>query len=102
MSDKPSPRLLRQEPGGHLFVWTEALAKRKDMSEVHPEAPAAASAAVVPVETLEDAEPSKDAILGLTEKDDLEAYGRKHGVELDRRKSVTKLQADLIERLGLE
>lgn len=87
------PRLLRQEPGGHLFVWTDALAKRKDMIEVVP-------APVVP-DSVASGAPTADLVLGLVDKEALEAFGREHGIELDRRKSVKSMQADLIERMGL-
>lgn len=95
-------RYLRQEPGGHLFVWTEALAKRKDMTEA-----ASAAPANVPEETQEadagdDAELTADAVRDIADKDALEALGRKHDIELDRRKSVKKLQDELIERLELK
>ena len=62
-----------------------------------PAAPAAPEPVAVPSEPAADV--AKPVSFEEMNKEELEAYGREHGVELDRRRSKKKLIAEL-EELG--
>lgn len=103
-------RYLRKQGDSHLWPWTPILAKRKDMTEVvtgvvDPDAPAAAQEK--PETGGEDGGtetglPSlAEQVLALVDKDELEAFGRQHGFEVDKRRSVVNIQNDILAHLGL-
>ena len=107
-------RYLQQAGSGYVFPWTETLAKRPDMKEV--DAPVADAvktdvpqpkqeSAVVTDEAPDGGEstPQGDAmtILSFNEKDELEAFAREKGIELNRRRSLANMKSDALEALGL-
>ena len=104
-------RWLRKAKGDFTpWPWTEVLAARADMVEITDEEArrflGAAPAVAVPHEDAGGDKPvipgmTADDILALVDKDQLVAIADDLGVELDKRKSVKSLQADLISALGL-
>ncbi len=112
-------RYLLNESNGRVLPWTAQLHKRSDMRLID-QAEADAAQATLTAEQIEGArlitegeEPppapdpgmpikvNADGILAITDKAELEAIGRSHGIELDKRKAVKTLQGELIEALGL-
>ena len=112
-------RWLTKASAGAPVPWTPVLAKRKDMFEISQAEAArrleslesdAARRAREAIEGIGDqpefepvndnARPSAEQVLAVTDKNDLESLGRIHGIELDKRKSVKTLQAELIAHLG--
>lgn len=87
------------------WPWTEVLASRKDMTEIteaHARALLRADDAPVQVvaEEPEAGETSfKDTILALDTKDSLVEFAESHGIDIDKRKSVKSMQAEIIESL---
>lgn len=107
-------RYLQQAGSGYVFPWTETLAKRSDMKEVDaPVADAVKSdvpqqkqeSVVVTDKTPDGGEstPQGDAstILAFNEKDELEAFAREKGIELDKRRTLANMKSDALEALGL-
>lgn len=122
MSNLKANRWLVKSSGGFPVPWTPILAKRRDMYEIsrdeaarrmgalHADGLDRARGAVDGTEPAPDfvdddasvsTGPSRDQVLGIAEKDELERLGREVGLELDKRKSVKTLQAELIQHLGL-
>lgn len=97
-----NPKFLRNEKNGRIFDWTPLLARRRDMVPVRDtDAPAPA-----PPPAGDDGDDGqgqvlRDLILSTVDKDALEEIGRDKGIELDKRKAVKTLQAELLEKLGL-
>lgn len=113
-------RFLYNEKNGRVLPWTPALNKRPDMrllddaeakraqEELDAEANARISAAQNPTDESEDVDETAppppatlEQILKFRDKIKLEEYGRKYGVELDRRKTLKDMQSILVESLGL-
>lgn len=97
-----NPKFLRNEKNGRIFDWTPLLARRRDMVPVRD---ADAPAPVPPPAGDDDDDGQgqvlRDMILSTVDKDALEQIGRDNGIELDKRKAVKTLQAELLEKLGL-
>lgn len=106
-------RYLQQAGSGYVFPWTETLAKRSDMKEVSQPVANAVNADVpqpkqespLTSETPDGGEstPQDDAstILAFNEKDELEAFAREKGIELDKRRTLANMKSDALEALGL-
>lgn len=106
-------RYIQQAGSGYVFPWTEALAKRPDMKEVDApvadavksDVPQQKQESPVTSETPDGGEstPQGDAstILAFNEKDELEAFAREKGIELDKRRSLANMKSDALEALGL-
>lgn len=96
-----TPKFLRNEKNGRILRYTPLLAKRRDMVPVRDTAAAPADEADVTEDTLPPDGVDKDLILSMVDKDTLEQFGREHNVELDKRKAVKTLQAELIAHFKL-
>lgn len=105
-------RYLEQKGSGYVFPWTAELAKRQDMTEVSSPVAAAFSANVPQqkdggpldggVEQQDESERSlAESILAAESKEDIEAIGAEHGFEVDKRKKLETLKAELLDHLGL-
>lgn len=106
-------RYLQQAGSGYVFPWTETLAKRPDMKEVDApvadavktDVPQPKQESTVASETSDGGEstPQGDAmtILSFNEKDELEAFAREKGIELDKRRNLANMKSDALEALGL-
>lgn len=97
-----TPKFLRNEKNGRIFDYTPLLARRRDMVPVRDHDEPAPAAIPVP-DGDDDGQNAelRDLILSMVDKDALEALGREHNIELDKRKAVKTLRAELIEKLGL-
>lgn len=102
-------RYLKKEDGS-IYVWTAALAKRTDMTEVTAAEAGFGKAKSAKPETPADGGSDDDGGKGeggdktidpllITDKAELEALGRKFGLELDRRKPLKTLQAQVAEAM---
>jgi hypothetical protein len=107
-------RYLQQAGSGYVFPWTDTLAKRPDMKEVDAlvadavkaDTPQPRQESVVVTGEAPDGNestPQSDAmtILSFNEKDELEAFAREKGIELDKRRSLANMKSDALEALGL-
>lgn len=101
-----STKYLRNEKNGRIFQHTPILARRRDMVPVRdtdePKGDATADDGVDESgDSLPPAGIDKDFILSMTSKDALEQFGRENGIELDKRKTVKTLQAELVDHFKL-
>lgn len=104
-------RYLLNELNGRVLIWTPTLHKRSDMRTIsekeaeaimaEPRVAVASADADAEAEGDANDKPALEDIMRIRGKLYLEEIGRKHGIELDRRRTLKTLQAELIEHLGL-
>jgi hypothetical protein len=115
-------RYLLQGKTGKVLAYTDALAKRTDMTEVTAEiANAIRANKPMPVQAQapdpDEAKPSGqvpaedqtpvglsdvDTIMAFDDKTALEEWARAKGIELDRRKSLANLKQETLTALGIQ
>lgn len=84
-------KMLKQTTTGRAYPWTEQLAKRSDMKLVQDRTETDAGEVII--------DPVIDGVYALSDKVAIEKYGREHGVELNRTRSVKNMQADFREAM---
>lgn len=116
-------RYLKHIQNGTVWPWTEQLAKRSDMMEVHESVvnanreKAKAVAAKPKQEPKNDQKPAEtpeaqakedavavtsanDEIDAITNKDDMKAFAAEHGIAVDARKTLEVMKEIVREALG--
>ena len=103
---------LKHEKNGTIWPYTEELAKRRDMrlvGEAEQEHGRVAGRQAVEDDAAADEAPAITGGLptaaqvhAMTDKGEIEDLANQFGIEIDKRKALKTLQAELIESLGLD
>lgn len=95
-------RYLRKKDDGHVYVWTETLAKRTDMEEFTPPAVKAESAQQASDQVPEGSgSGNTDPVGAFTDKKLLQAWALEvHGIKLNGKFSLENMQAEAREAIA--
>ena len=95
-------RWLKHEKNGTIWPYTEELAKRRDMRLVGEGKAKQDRAAPDDAPAITGGLPTAAQVHAMTDKGEIEDLANQFGIEIDKRKALKTLQAELIESLGLD